>query len=175
MKERLFLLALIGMAIIIAYRLNRLHRRKVNSSEQGVTPPYEQDDVIICQYQDMIADMMQGGVNLTDDDKKFLEELTSAIVVATEKGITSIASIAAQMHIKISTLHRRLRLSMSITPKTYILKVRMHKAKYLLQNYRIITISEVTRKCGHTQMSNFTRAFTRFFGITPTDMRGKKE
>lgn len=176
MKIQLFLLVLIGLAMIVAYCLNRLHKQKVNSSEQeDVTPSHEQDDVIIGQYQNMIADMMQDFTQLTDDDKKFLGELTSAIIVATEKGITDIETIAGRMQIKVATLRRRLSLSLSLTPMTYILQVRMRKAKYLLQNYRVITITKVARKCGYTQVPNFTRAFTRYYGFTPSDMRSKKE
>jgi AraC-like DNA-binding protein len=47
----------------------------------------------------------------------------------------------------------------------------MQKAKFLLQNYRDMTIAEVTDRCGYAQVANFTRAFTRFYGMTPTEAR----
>jgi AraC-like DNA-binding protein len=78
------------------------------------------------------------------------------------------------MHINEVTLRRRLSKTVNETPQAYILRVRMNKAKYLLQNYRDITIAEVAEKCGYSQVPNFTRAFTRYYGITPSDARVQK-
>lgn len=55
------------------------------------------------------------------------------------------------------------------------MQVCMEKARYLLLNFRDITIAEVAEKCGYTQVPNFTRAFTRFYGITPSEVKGNKE
>ena len=53
-------------------------------------------------------------------------------------------------------------------------QLRMKKAKYLLLNYRDITIAEVAEKCGYTLMTNFTRAFARYYGIKPSEVRLQK-
>ena len=164
----LVLLVLISLAIAFAYRR---HKKEVRHYEQDINSLQDQFSEINRQYQNVIADKMQDSENLTEDDKQFLQQLTSVIYALAEKGVTDIDSIAAQMHINAVTLRRRLSQTMSVTPKAYILRMRMQKAKYLLQNYRDMTIAEVAEKCGYSQMPNFTRAFTSFYGITPSDAR----
>jgi|GEM_PF-5006093 len=61
--------------------------------------------------------------------------------------------------------------TLAVTPQAYLTQVRMQKAKYLLLNHRDITIAEVAEQCGYTQLPNFTRAFKRYFGMKPSEMR----
>lgn len=166
------LLVLICLGIIVTHRR---HKRQVKEYEEDINTLQDQFSDINRRYQNMIAGMVQESENVTEDDKEFLEQLTSTINALAENGITDIETIVTQMHISTVTLRRRLSQIMSVTPKDYILQVRMHKAKYLLQNYRDITIAEVADKCGYAQVPNFTRAFTRYYGFTPSDMRSKKE
>ena len=37
-----------------------------------------------------------------------------------------------------------------------------------------MTIAEVSDRCGYSQLTNFTRAFTRYFGVNPSDVRTQK-
>jgi len=61
--------------------------------------------------------------------------------------------------------------------KDYILKIRIDKAKELLQTTDM-TIEAVARKCGYTSAHSFIRAFKRTCGMTPGELRqtdGKEE
>ena len=126
-------------------------------------------------YQNSIARDMQQSEQLTDDDKQFLQQLAAIIDKTSENGVFDVGTIAMQMHISILTLRRRLSHTVGLTPQAYIMQVRIEKARYLLLNFRDITIAEVAEKCGYTQVPNFTRAFTRFYGITPSEVKGNKE
>lgn len=165
------LLLLIGLAILVTYRR---HRQKVSRYEQRISTMQDQNETINRQYQNVVADTMQTSERLTDDDRQFLQQLTEVIETLAEKGITDVKSIARQMHINTVTLRRRLSQTLSATPQTLILQVRMQKAKSLLQNYRDMTIAEVSDRCGYSQLTNFTRAFTRYFGVNPSDVRTQK-
>lgn len=165
------LLALIALAILITYRR---HRRKVKDYEQHISRMEDQYSQVSRQYQNLVADTMQESENLTGDDKLYLEQLTGIIYDAIESGVTDIDSIAKLMHTNAAALRRRLTQTINVTPKAYIQRMRMNKAKYLLQNYRDITIAEVADKCGYSQVTNFTRAFTRYYGIMPSDARTQK-
>ena len=162
------LLALIASVTIVAYRR---HRRKVQHYEQSINTLQEENYAINQQFQKITEGIWQESGNLTDDDKQFLSKLTDVINASISKGDIDVEQVAAQMHVTSTTLNRRLSKTLSVTPKAYIQQVRMHKAKYLLQNYRDITISEVTEMCGYAQVPNFTRAFTRYFGISPKEMK----
>lgn len=170
----LFVVVLVSICVGIVVTLRR-HKQKVMSYEQNINSLQDQFSTVNRQYQNMISGMMQASSELTEDDKEFLSTLTNVIDATTEKGITDIDTIATQMHTSTVTLRRRLSQTLSVTPKDYIQQVRMNKAKYLLQNYRDITIAEVADKCGYTQVSNFTRAFTRYYGIMPSEMRPIKD
>ena len=162
------LLFLIGLALQAIYRR---HRKKVREYEQDISSLQDQFSEVNRQYQNVVTDIKQGSDTMTDDDKEFLSKLTDAICAEAERGVTDIDSIAAKMHTNSVTLHRRLSQILSVTLKTYILQVRMDKAKYLLQNYRDITITEVAEKCGYSQLPNFTRAFKNYYGMMPSEMR----
>lgn len=169
------LFTLIGFGIVVTHRR---HKRKVQEYEQDINSLQEQFSEISRKYQAMVEGEMkevQKAANLTEDDKNFLSELTNVINAATEKGVSDIETIASQMHISPLTMRRRLSQTIGLPPKEYILQVRMHKAKYLLQNYRDITISEVSEKCGYAQVPNFTRAFKNFYGVLPSEKKLLKD
>lgn len=52
--------------------------------------------------------------------------------------------------------------------------MRLQKAKYLLQNFPDLNIAEVAYKCGYSQVPNFSRAFTNYYGTTPTEVKNEK-
>ena len=162
------LFALIGLATYYTYRR---HRQKIRSYEQSISTLQEENSAISRQYQNVVADTVQDLSDLTDDDKAFVTKLTNIIEILSEKGVTDVETIAEHMHINTVTLRRRLSQTLSVTPKGYIMRVRMEKAKFLLQNYRDLAIADVADKCGYSQVPNFTRAFKNYFGMMPSDAK----
>lgn len=161
-------ISLFTAVAIITYRR---HRKKIKDYEHDIISMQEMYDQLRLKYQNVDAFTLQESVKLTTDDKKFLSQLASVIYALSEKGVTDIDSIASQLHISFATLRRRLQQTISVTPSAYIQRMRMQKAKDLLQGYRDMPITEVAEKCGYTQVQNFTRAFTRFYGFTPTEAK----
>ena len=165
------LLVIIAFAVFYTYRH---HKRKVKDYEQNISSLQKMFDELRIKYQNVDAYTMQESASLTDDDKQFLSQLASVIYAVSEKGHTDVDTIAQQMDINVATLRRRLVQTLSITPKNYILRMRLQKAKYLLQNNRDMNIAEVAYKCGYSQVPNFSRAFTNYYGITPTEVKSEK-
>lgn len=166
----IILLVIIVLGIVLTYCHQK---RKQRHYEQHLSTMQDQNELINKQFQNMLADTIPDADNLTEDDRQFLSQLTSIVSAAIGKGNPDIEALAEQMHINGVTLRRRLYQTMAVTPKAFIHQVRMKKAKHLLQNYRDLTIADVAEKCGYSQMSNFTRAFTNFYGIMPTDARSQ--
>ena len=164
-------LALAGIVATVAYRR---HRKGQKRYEQRISTMQSENDAINRQYQNVVAEKMQATDSLTEDDRLFLRQLTDVIEAAAEEGITDIDTIAAKMHVNTVALRRRLSQTLAVTPQAFILQVRMQKARRLLLDYRDMTITEVADKCAYAQQTNFTRAFTRFFGIKPSDVRTLK-
>ena len=123
------------------------------------------------QYRNVIEETLPDPSTMTDDDKAFMEQLTQAMDEVMKEGKVDVDSIAQRMHVSPRTLHRRMTQTLSVTPQAYLTHVRMNKAKYLLLNYRDITIADVAEHCGYSLLTNFTRAFTRYYGIKPSEMR----
>ena len=103
-----------------------------------------------------------------------INRLYRNIAIESVNGHTDLKSVSSRMHTTEQTLRRRLTKTLGVTPQDYFTQVRMKKAKYLLLNYRDITIAEVAEKCGYTLMTNFTRAFARYYGIKPSEVRLQK-
>jgi AraC-like DNA-binding protein len=162
------LLVIIGIAVIAVWRF---HKRKETDYKQDIALLKGRYDEVNRHYRNLVTTKTEQAESLTEDDKAFLAELVNTIDTETEKGTISVDNITRRMHISTATLRRRLSQTMSMTPQAYIMQVRMQKAKYLLESYRDITITEVAERCGYTQMSNFTRAFIRYYGITPSEAK----
>ena len=162
------LLVIIGIAVIAVWRF---HKRQETDYKQDIALLKGRYDEVNRHYRNLVTTKMEQAESLTKDDKAFLAELVNTIDTETEKGTISMDNITRRMHISTATLRRRLSQTMSMTPQAYIMQVRMQKAKYLLESYRDITITEVAERCGYTQMSNFTRAFIRYYGITPSEAK----
>ena len=174
-QKRIIIVLSIMLAVIVAVLvtvgiilLRRKHKREKEQYEKDLLSLQGQYTQVNRWYQNIIAEKESVNRNLTDDDRQFIEQLTEAIETDIEKGVPEMETIATRMHTNTGTIRRRLSQTLSITPQTFILQVRMNKAKYLLENYRDITVAEVAEKCGYSQLGNFTRAFTNYFGITPS-------
>ncbi|MBR1473763.1 MAG: helix-turn-helix transcriptional regulator, partial [Paludibacteraceae bacterium] len=123
------------------------------------------------RYRNIMSDHVFAKTEMTEDDRLFLNNLAETISVLSEQGELDLKTLAKTMHVSVSGMRTRLDKLVSETPQSYILKVRMSKAKYLLHNFRDMPISEVAEKCGYMQLPNFTRAVTKYYGVTPTQMR----
>ena len=57
----------------------------------------------------------------------------------------------------------------NLLTQSYITNIRMQKARHLLDTHLELSVLEVALQCGYDDQSSFTRAFKRFFGITPSE------
>ena len=60
------------------------------------------------------------------------------------------------------------------TPQNYITNIRLQNARHLLDTHSELTMLDIALRCGYDDQSSFTRAFKRFFGITPSDYLQRK-
>lgn len=65
---------------------------------------------------------------------------------------------------------RLFRMCMGMTPYAYLIRIRMERAEKLLQ-LGDMTIQEVAFVCGYNDPLYFSRAFSKHFGLSPTDYR----
>jgi AraC-like DNA-binding protein len=82
----------------------------------------------------------------------------------------TIPDIATEIGSSEGELRRVIKTMTGMTPKAYLLAVRMETAQSLLTD-TADPISQIGRRCGYDDPSYFTRVFTRFTGTSPTRFR----
>lgn len=105
-------------------------------------------------------------------DKKTIEEVIKGEV---ERGNFSVEGIAAKLFITPFTFRRQFERLFHESPKKYLQRERMNKAKQLLREHPETTIETIGHTLGYTDKSNFNRAFRTAFGITPSEFRAQCE
>jgi AraC-like DNA-binding protein len=111
------------------------------------------------------------GVHDQDDDRHAADD--AAILASLRDGACSPLSVhehARRVGLSQSALRRAIRRSEGCSPKEYILRVRLNRAKELLADSDL-TIAEIARKVGHDDPAYFTRMFTRRTGMAPSVFR----
>lgn len=81
----------------------------------------------------------------------------------------SIEGIAQQFNYDRTYLCKQFKKRMGCSIQYYILDVRLQRATSMLVSD--LTIKEVVSRCGFSHVSNFTKAFTKQFNMTPTEFK----
>ena len=97
------------------------------------------------------------------------EELWQQLVKAVQEGRIDVAAIATEMAMSMTPFRRRFTALLGDRPQAYIGRLRMERARRLIDEHPELNISEVALKCGFDDKSNFTRAFKHVHGITPSE------
>ena len=86
-------------------------------------------------------------------------------------GEITLDGICEAAHVGKYYLCHRFKEQMGVTVMEYVLKTRLEMAKELLSAQRGITVSEVSEKCGFSNISHFCKVFKQETGVTPMAYR----
>lgn len=104
-------------------------------------------------------------INITDE--AFLNKLVSSIEENMEEEDFDPDKLAECLNMSRSQLYRKIKVLTNRSIHDFVTSIRMNKAKeYLLSGD--YSISETAYKVGYTLPTNFTRTFTKQFGVTPS-------
>jgi transcriptional regulator GlxA family with amidase domain len=81
-----------------------------------------------------------------------------------------INNLCEQLNLSRTQLYRKFRSLTSESPHDYFLKMKLQKARSLLTSSDL-TVAEAAYRAGFKNVSHFSKAFTREFGINPSDIR----
>lgn len=100
-------------------------------------------------------------------DKQFLEDLVTRIHANMNRTSFDVEELASMMSMSRIQLNRKIKSLTDKTAQEFVLTVRLSKAAELLLS-GTYNVSQVSDMVGYSEISSFTRSFTRQFGESPT-------
>lgn len=90
-------------------------------------------------------------------------------------GTTDITNqtLAEKSNISVVYFRKLFKECYGVSPGQYMLKIKIDKAKQLLKT-GALTVTEISAKCGYSNVYHFCEIFKRKTGMTPTEYRKKK-
>ena len=154
------LLAAAAAVVMMLRRRSSLQRRRLNEVTMTL-------DELRQRYENRRASRQQ---ELSARDKDFLTRTMNLIAEQIETSSVNVDALASQMAMSTTQFRNRLKAITGETPQGYITNIRMQKARQLLDYVEPQTIIlDIALACGYEDQGAFTRAFKRFYGVTPTD------
>jgi len=110
---------------------------------------------------------------ITSIDKQFLKNATEIIKTNLSEDLFSVEVFAEKIAMSRSQLHRKLIAVIDESPGDLIRRIRMTTATKLIEQ-KFGNISEIALEVGYSNPANFTRSFTKQFGVSPSEYQNKK-
>ena len=127
------------------------------------------------QYDNAIATTVkEDTVELNATDRDFIEKTINTINELILSGQIDANHVAERMGMSLFQFRQRLAALTDETPQAFIQNVRMRRARHMLDNHPEMNISEIATLCAYNDTPNFTRAFKKVFGLTPTQYIDRK-
>jgi len=109
--------------------------------------------------------------------KMFFEQQQEAKIAKSLKKIhdsfntsIDITTLANEEEMSLSSYHRHFKKITSFTPLQYIKKIRLNKAKDLIENEKL-QVNDTAYKVGYISVSQFSRDFKSYFGYPPKEAK----
>ncbi len=107
-----------------------------------------------------------------DADMHFLTRVVDAVCLLLSRSKeTSVTTVASMMCMSNSQFYRKIVAITGYTPTAYIQRVKINKAKKLINDNATMGLSEVATYCGFDTYSNFSRVFKNVCGVSPKEYR----
>lgn len=109
---------------------------------------------------------------LSTSDKQFIAKFTDYVYAAIRKGdSTEVDAIAQHLCMSSRQLTRKIQMLTGENVVSLIVKIRIKKAKQLMEQDKNMPLSEVALKSGFSDAAYFSRTFKQQEGITPTQYK----
>ncbi|RMF25087.1 MAG: DNA-binding response regulator [Bacteroidetes bacterium] len=107
--------------------------------------------------------------NITDEDQEWLTEFEEFVLEKIGDDTLDIPSLSEHFAMSESSLLRRLKRLTGLSPKQYLLEVRLNRARQLLEQRTHSSIAKIAYEVGYTHTPSFSRQFKKRFGKSPAD------
>jgi len=101
----------------------------------------------------------QSDSNITQPDKAWLKEIEKYVYSNISSPDLKLSDIAFEVAVSERQLHRRINKILGITPNKYVRKLRLHKAKQLIESRAYNTTQEISQNVGFQDAHYFKRVY----------------
>lgn len=167
----------LALGIWLFMRRRHQHQQRINEElSEHIKDLRKKYDILNEQYDNAISTSTQEErEELTASDRDFIEKTINIVNQLILTGQIDANHVAGQMGMSLFQFRQRLNAVTDETPQSFIQTIRMRRARHLLDKHPEMNISEVAALCAYNDTPNFTRAFKRTFGLTPTQYLEKQE
>jgi signal transduction histidine kinase/DNA-binding response OmpR family regulator/ligand-binding sensor domain-containing protein len=116
------------------------------------------------------VELKPGEVAITSLDDAFLKRVMTAVEANMRKEDFEVEDLAQAVFLSRVQLYRKLRALTNLTPADFIRRMRLQRAKELLEK-NAGTVAEIADSVGFSNHSHFAHLFKEQFGILPGDVR----
>ena len=106
---------------------------------------------------------------MSDESREFQLKILGIVNEQMEKGEVSVDALASELCLSTTQLRSRISELTGETPQNYVLGIRMQKARHLMAAHPSMAMGTIALRCGYEEKASFSRAFKRYFGMSPTD------
>ena len=172
------ILLLACLAAAIWRVMARRHKRQTKINEQltaNIGELREKYRQLSLEYNQAMAEQraQEQPEQLNAADREFLDKTINHINNMMLNGQVDADSVAKAMGMSLYQFRQRLTSVTGEKPQDFITTLRMKRAQHLLEHHPELNVAEVAALCAYNDTSNFTRAFKKFYGKTPTQFAGK--
>jgi len=172
------LLILLTIAVWYAMRRRNRQQNEINTQLsadiQELREKYKQlkihyDKAIITK-----SNKTENPDGVSPAEHEFMEHVVNIINEQINAGQIDAGTVAERLNMSPFQFRQRLTALTGETPQSFIQIIRMRRARYLLTNNPELNITQIANLCGYNDTPNFTRAFKKTFGITPSQYQEKQ-
>lgn len=154
-------------------------------AEAFIKKPFDPEELLICmhnllegrktlieKYRKTLENNTSSAYNKINSDAnlKYLQTITDIIYAEMQNPALNSTFIAEKMAVSISQLNRKLNAITGQSTISYILKVKLSKAKKMLQETSG-SVADVAEACGFYDANYFSRVFKKEFGMSPSQFQ----
>lgn len=102
-------------------------------------------------------------------DNEWLEKFEAYVQENLDSDILDVTKMASDFAMSKSTLLRQLKRLTGLSPKNYLLEMRLNKARLLLENKTYNSIAKIASEVGYKDARSFSKGFKKRFGRLPSE------
>ena len=112
----------------------------------------------------------EDNANASSLDKDFIQKVLTYVNENMGDSDLSVELLASQLNLSRSQLYRKIKTLTGQTVNEFLRKVRLQRAKQIIETESDVIISEVCYQVGFSSPSYFTKCFKAHFGVLPTNV-----